>query len=63
MLILLTSISVLMLLTSVSVLILLYWVSVLILLTGVFLGALTLIWYIMMLEYITKVLFDNGFNH
>ena len=62
-LILLTSISVLILLTSVSMLVLLNSVSMLVLLTGVFVGVLTLICSIMMLEYIAKISDDNGFNN
>ena len=61
-LILLTSIPVLIPLTSVSVLILLYSISVLVLLTGVFLGVLTLMWSILMLEFISRMHVDNGLN-
>ena len=59
----LTIISVLILLTNVSVLALLSSFSVLLLLTGVFVGVLTLIWYILMLKCISKIPVDNGFNH
>ena len=53
----------LILLTIISVLILLTSVSVLVLLAGVFVGVLTLIWSILMLEYISKFPVYNGFNH
>ena len=53
----------LMLLASVSVLKLLSSVTVLVLLTGIFVGVLILIWYIMMVGYISKVPVENGFNH
>ena len=35
----------------------------LVLLTDVFVGVLMLIWSIIMLEYISKIPADNGFNH
>ena len=63
MLIILTSVSVFILLTSVSVLLLLPSVYMLVLLTSVFVGALTLIWSIMMLECIAQIPADNGFNN
>ena len=51
------------LLNIILVLILLPIVSVLALLTGGFVGVLTLIWSILMLERIAKIPFDNGFNN
>ena len=63
MLILLTSIYVLILLTSVYVLVLLYSVAELALMTGIFVGVVTLIYSILMLECISKVTVYNGFNH
>ena len=62
-LILLTIISVLRLFISVSVLVMLSRVAVLVLMTGIFVGVLTLIWSILMLECISKVPVDNGFNN
>ena len=62
-LILLTRISVLMLPVSVSVLIMLSIVVVMIFLTDIFVGVLTLIWSIFMVEFISKVPVDNIFNH
>ena len=62
-LILFTSISVLMLLISVYVLVLMSSVDVLVLMTGIFVGVLTLIWSILMLECISKVPVDNGINN
>ena len=53
----------LMLLASVYMLVLLSSVDVLVLLTGMFVGVLTLIWSILMLECISKFPVDNGFNH
>ena len=44
-------------------LIMLTSVFVLGLLTSVFVGVLMLIWSIQMLEYISKIKVDNGFNH
>ena len=37
--------------------------AVLVLLTGIFVGVLTLIWYIMMVERFYKVTVDNGSNN
>ena len=48
----------LMLLTGVYVLILLYSGAVMIFLTSVFVGVLTLIWSIIMVEFISKVTFE-----
>ena len=59
----LTSIPVLILFTSVSVLVLLSSVNVLVMLTGYFVGVLTLIWSILMMECISKISVDNGFTH
>ena len=59
----LTNSSVLILLTSFSALVMLSSVSVLVQLNGVFLGGLTLIWSIMMLECISKIPVDYGYNH
>ena len=55
----------LMLLASISVMILLYSYSgaVLVLFTGIFVGALTLICSILMVEFISKVPFDVFFNN
>ena len=53
----------LMLLTNVSVLILFSSVAVLAMLTGIFVGVLMMIWSILMVERISKVPVDNGFNH
>ena len=61
-LILLTSISMLMLLANVSAMILLSSGTVLVFLTGIFVGVLKLIWSILMVECISKVPVDNGFN-
>ena len=47
----------------VSELILLASVSMLVLLDSVFVGVSTLIWSIMVLECISKIIVDNGFNH
>ena len=52
-----------MLLASVSVMMLLSSDTVLVLLTGIFVSVLTLIWSILMVEFISKVPADNGFNH
>ena len=62
-LILLTVMSMLMLLASVSILILLSSDAVIIFLDGIFVCVLMLIWSILMVEYISKVPVDNGFNH
>ena len=62
-LVLLTMIFMLMLLVSVYLLVLMSSCAVIIFLTGVFAGALTLIWYILMVGYISKVPVDNGANH
>ena len=62
-LILLTRISMLMFLSSVSVLIMLSIFVVMIFLTDIFVGVLTLIWSIFMVEFISKVPVDNIFNH
>ena len=62
-LILLNRISMLMLLASVYVLILLSSGAVLVFLNGIFVGVLTLILSILMLECISKVTVDNGFNN
>ena len=62
-LILLTSISMLILLASVSVLIMLSSDAVLVLLTGIFAGVLMLIWCFLMVECISKVPVENGFNN
>ena len=59
----LTRISLLNLMGSVSMLILFSIVSVLVLLTGSFVGVLTLIWSILMVERISKLPIYNGFNH
>ena len=53
----------LMLLDSVSVMILLSSGAVLVFLTGNFVGVLTLIWSILIVECIYKVPVDNGFNN
>ena len=53
----------LMFLTSVSVLILLSSGAVMIFLTGIFVGGSTLIWSILMVECISKVPVENGFNN
>ena len=60
---LVTRISVLVLLASVSVMIILSIVAVLVKLTGIFVVMFTLIWYILIVECISKVPMDNGFNH
>ena len=52
-----------MFLASVSVLILLSGGAVLVFWTEHFAGVLTLIWSIMMVECISKIPVDNGFNH
>ena len=63
-LILLTSVSLLIMLTSVSVLVLLTSVYVMVILTGVLVYmCVTLIWSILMLEFIAKITVDNGLNH
>ena len=62
-LILLTRIYMLMLLASVSLLILLSSCAVLVLLTENVVGVLMLIWSIMMVEFISKIPVDNGFNN
>ena len=62
-LILLTRISMLMLLASVSMVIMLSSGSGLVFLTRIFVGVLTLIWSILMVECIHKGTVDNGFNH
>ena len=51
------------LLASVSVLILLYSGAVFIFLPGICFGLLMLIWSILMLECISIVTVDNGFNY
>ena len=61
--VLLNSIPVLILFTSVSLLVLLSSFFVLVLFTGVFVGVFTLIWSILMLEYISKITVDNRLNH
>ena len=60
--ILLTSIPVLTLLAIVF-LVLLSSVAVLVLITGIFVGVLTLIWSILMVEFISKVPVDNVVNN
>ena len=62
-LILLTRISMLKFLASAYVLILLSSGGVLVFLTVFFVGVLKLIWYILIVECISKVPVDNGFNH
>ena len=62
-LLLLTRIYMFMLLENVSVLILLSSDAVLVFLTGIFVGVLTLNWYILTVECISKVPIDNGFNY
>ena len=62
-LILLTRMSMLMLFTSVSVLILSSSDAVMILPAGFFVDVLTLIWSILMVEFISKVPDYNGINH
>ena len=62
-LILLTKMSILILLNSVSVLVILYIGAAMILLACIFVGALTLIWSILMVECIYKVPVDNRVNH
>ena len=62
-LILLTRISILILLASVSVLILLSSGAVLVFMSGIVVDVLTLIWSILMVECISKVTVDNGFNN
>ena len=52
-----------MLLASVSVLILLYSGALIIFLAGIFVGVLTLIWSILMVEFISKVPVDNVVNN
>ena len=59
----LNSISMLILLSSVYMLLMLSSVYLLLLMTGIFVGVLTPIWSILMLECIFKIIFDNGFNH
>ena len=51
------------LLASISVMVMLSSVAVLVLITGIFVGVLTLIWSIMMVECISKVTVENWFNH
>ena len=62
-LIFLTSMSMLMFLTSVSVLVLLSSGTVMIFMDGIFVGVLTFIWSIVMVECIYKVSVDNRVNH
>ena len=62
-LILLTRMSMLILLTIVSVMILLSSGILMILLAGIFVCVLTLIWSILMVEYISKVPIENGVNN
>ena len=53
----------LMFLSSIYVLILLSSGAVLVFLTGIFVGVLTLICYILMVECISRFPVDNGFNN
>ena len=53
----------LMLLASVSVLLLLYSGAAMIFLNDIFVGVLTLIWSILVAEFISKVPVENGLNH
>ena len=62
-LILLTSMFTLIFLTIVYVMVLLSSGAVMILLAGIFVGGLTLIWSILMVEYIYKVPVDNRVNY
>ena len=62
-LILLTRISMLVFLTSVSVLVLLSRGDFMILMAGIFVGVLTLIWSIMIVECISKFSVENRVNH
>ena len=62
-LILLTRMSMMILLTSVSVLILLSIGTVTILLAGIFVGVLTFIWSILVVECISKAPVENRFNN
>ena len=59
----LTRMSMLMLLTSVSLLLQLSSGDVMILLAGIFVGVMTLIWSILMVEFIYKAPVDNRVNH
>ena len=59
----LTRMSMLMFLTSVSVLLLLYRGYLMVFLDVIIFGVLTLIWSILMEEYISKVSFENRVNH
>ena len=58
-----TKMSILILLNSVSVLVLLYIGAVMILLACIFVGVLTLIWSILIVECIYKVPVDNRVNY
>ena len=62
-LILLTMMSMLLLLTSMSVLVLFSRGDLIIFLAGSFVGVLSLIWSILMVECISKVSVDNRVNH
>ena len=62
-LILLIRMSMLMLLASVSVMILLSSGAVLVFLNGIFIGALMLIWSILMVECILKFSINNSLNN
>ena len=62
-LIFLTIMFMIILLARVSVLILLSSGAVIIFMAGIFVCVLMLIWSILMVEYISKVTVDNGFNH
>ena len=59
----LTMIYMLIMFTSVSVLILLYSGAVMVLMSVILVGALTLIWSILMVECIYTVPVYNGVNH
>ena len=50
-------------LTSISVLVMLSRGDFMIFLAGISVGVLTLIWYILMVEFISKISVDNRFNH
>ena len=60
---LLTMMSMLLLLTSMSVLVLFSRGDLIIFLAGSFVGVLSLIWSILMVECISKVHIDNCFNN
>ena len=50
-------------LTSISVLVMLSRGDFMIFLAGISVGVLTLIWYILMVEFISKISIDNRFNY